>query len=311
MVRRYIIRRLLQAIVVLWLVTVVVFAISRLSGSPVALLVPPGAPPAQRIALSHELGLDQPWPVQYGKFVVNAVQGDFGTSTRFQAPAMQLVLDRLPATIELAFAALVLAVVIGLLTGTLAGLRHGRPEDYATTSVLTLGQAAPSFWVGILLILLFGVTWRLLPFAGNQGFESLILPAVTLALVPLVNIARVTRSSVIGVLPEDYVRTAHAKGLRPPAIVVRHVLRNGLIPVVTIGGVVTGELLSGAVITEQIFSWPGIGALAIQSIEARDYAVVQAVTLVTSVIVVGLNLLVDFSYFLIDPRIRAGAGRRR
>jgi peptide/nickel transport system permease protein len=308
-IRRYVIRRLVQAIVVLWLLTVIVFVISRLSGSPVDLLVPPGTPPSQRAALSHQLGLDDPLPVQYANFLGNAVQGDFGTSTRFQAPAMRLVLDRLPATIELAAAALLLAVLIGVPVGTLAGLRHGRPEDYATTSVLTLGQAAPSFWVGILLILLFGVTWRVLPFAGNQGFDSLILPAVTLALVPLVNIARVTRSSVIGVLPEDYVRTARAKGLRRPAVVTRHILRNGLIPVVTIGGVVTGQLLSGAVITEQIFSWPGIGALAIQSIEARDYAVVQAVTLVTSVIVVGLNLLVDFSYFLIDPRIRAGVGR--
>ena len=308
---RYVRRRLLQAVAVLFLLTVIVFAISRLSGSPVDLMLPQGAGPEQRSALVRELGLDEPLPVQYGTFLVNAVQGDFGTSVRFQTPAMDLVLDRLPATIELALASLALAIVIGVPLGTLAALRQGRPSDYVTTSLLTLGQAAPSFWVGILLILIFGVELRLLPFSGNTGLTSLILPAVTLSLVPLVNIARVTRSSVLGVLPEDYVRTARAKGLRQRAVVGRHVVRNGLIPVVTVGGIVLGQTLSGAVITEQIFSWPGIGALAIEAIQARDYAVVQAVTLISAVFVVGLNLLVDFSYFGLDARIRAGGRTAR
>lgn len=309
--RRYIARRLAQAVVVLVLLTVIVFAISRLSGSPVDLLLPQGAGPQQRAVLTRDLGLDKPLPVQYGTFVWNAVQGDFGRSVRFQAPAMQLVLDRLPATIELAFAALGLAVLIGIPLGTLAALRNGRLSDYAATTVLALGQASPSFWIGILLILAFGVKLQWLPFAGNQGIDSLILPAITLSIVPLVNIARVTRSSVLGVLPQDYVRTAEAKGLRRHTVVLRHIVRNGLIPVVTVGGIVLGQALSGAVITEQIFAWPGIGSLAIQAIEARDYAVVQAVTLITAVFVIALNLLVDFSYFALDPRIRAGAREAR
>lgn len=305
--KRYVARRLAQAAIVLVLLTVIVFAISRLSGSPVDILLPQGAGPEQRAALTRELGLDAPLPVQYWTFLVNAVQGDFGDSVRFQAPALDLVLDRLPATIELAVAALALAVLIGVPLGTLAALRHGRPSDHVASTLLTLGQASPSFWIGILLILAFGVKLRWLPFAGNEGIDSLILPAVTLSIVPLVNIARVTRSSVLSVLPEDYVRTARAKGLRHRAVVLRHVLRNGLIPVVTVGGIVLGQALSGAVITEQIFAWPGIGSLAIQAIEARDYAVVQAVTVISALFVIGLNLLVDVSYFALDPRIRAEA----
>jgi peptide/nickel transport system permease protein len=289
---------------VLWLLTVVVFAISRLSGNPVDLLLPEGAPPEQRTALIHQLGLDQPLPVQYGKFLGNALQGDFGESIRFHTSAISLVLDHMPATIELALAALLLAVVIGLPLGVLSALFRGRPLDYATTSVLTLGQAVPSFWLAILLILWFGVDLGWLPIGGRAGVESLILPAVTLAVLPLVTISRITRSSVSSVLPQDYVRTADAKGLRRHTVLRKHVLRNGLIPVVTVGGIAMGQLLSGAVITEQIFTWPGIGWLTIQAIEARDYAVVQAATLLAATFIVVLNLLVDFLYFALDPRIR-------
>jgi peptide/nickel transport system permease protein len=301
---RYLLRRLLQGVAVLWLLTVIVFAISRLSGNPVDLLLPEGAPPSQRAALIHSLGLDRSLPVQYGKFVGNALQGDFGQSIRFQTPANSLVLGHMPATIELALSALALAVVIGIPVGILAALYRGRLVDHVATSTLTLGQATPSFWLAILLILVFGVDLGWLPIGGRSGFQSLIMPAVTLAIVPLVVIARVTRSSIIGVLPQDYVRTAEAKGLRRLTILRRHVLRNGLIPVVTVSGIAMGELLSGAVITEQIFTWPGIGWLAIQAIEARDYAVVQATTLLAGAIIIGLNLLVDFLYFALDPRIR-------
>jgi peptide/nickel transport system permease protein len=301
---RYLLRRLLQGVAVLWLLTVIVFAISRLSGNPVDLLLPEGAPPSQRTALIHSLGLDRSLPVQYGKFVGNALQGDFGQSIRFHTSAISLVLGHMPATIELALSALALAVVIGIPLGILAALYRGRLIDYIATSTLTLGQATPSFWLAILLILLFGVDLGWLPIGGRSGLQSLIMPAVTLAIVPLVVIARVTRSSIIGVLPQDYVRTAEAKGLRRLTILRRHVLRNGLIPVVTVSGIAMGELLSGAVITEQIFTWPGIGWLAIQAIEARDYAVVQATTLLAGAIIIGLNLLVDFLYFALDPRIR-------
>jgi peptide/nickel transport system permease protein len=302
--RRYLVRRLLQGVAVLWLLTVIVFVISRLSGSPADLLLPQGAPQSERVALIHDLGLDRPLPLQYLTFLEHAVQGDFGRSIRFQTGAGALVVSHMPATIELAVASLTLAILIGIPLGVLAALFRGRVLDYVTTTVLTIGQAVPSFWLAILLILWLGVDLRLLPIGGRSGFESLIMPAVTLAVVPLVTVARITRSSVSSVLPQDFVRTAEAKGLRRRSVLTRHVLRNGLIPVVTVGGIAMGQLLSGAVITEQIFTWPGVGWLTIQAIEARDYAVVQAATLLAAAIIVGLNLLVDFLYLVLDPRIR-------
>jgi peptide/nickel transport system permease protein len=303
-VRRYVLRRLLQGVAVLWLLTVIVFVISRLSGSPADLLLPQGAPQSERVALIHDLGLDRPLPFQYLTFLEHAVQGDFGRSIRFQTGAGGLVVSHMPATIELALASLTLAIVIGIPLGVLAALFRGRVVDYITTTLLTIGQAVPSFWLAILLILWLGVDLKLLPIGGRSGFDSLIMPAITLAIVPLVTVARITRSSVSSVLPQDFVRTAEAKGLRRRSVLSRHVLRNGLIPVVTVGGIAMGQLLSGAVITEQIFTWPGIGWLTIQAIEARDYAVVQAATLLAAAIIVGLNLLVDFLYLVLDPRIR-------
>ena len=301
---RYLLRRLVQGAAVLWLLTVIVFVISRLSGNPVDLLLPEGALPSQRTAMIHELGLDRPLPEQYWTFLSHALRGDFGRSIRFQTGAASLVLSHMPATIELALAALAIAIVIGIPLGVVAALFRGRAIDYVTTTALTIGQAVPSFWLAILLILWLGVDLHALPIGGRSGFESLIMPAVTLSIIPLVTIARITRSSVASVLPQDFVRTAESKGLRRRTVLRRHVLRNGLIPVVTVGGIAMGQLLSGAVITEQIFTWPGIGWLTIQAIEARDYSVVQAVTLLTASIIVGLNLLVDFLYFSLDPRIR-------
>jgi peptide/nickel transport system permease protein len=302
--QRYFIRRTLQAIVVLWILTVIIFMISRLSGSPVDLLLPQGAPTTERAELIKSLGLNRPLPVQYWAFLSHAVRGDFGYSIRFQEGAMPLVLSHLPATIELAVAALSIALVIGIPLGIFAAVHHGRAADIVTTTLLTVGQAVPSFWLAILLILWLGVDLQLLPIGGQSGVESIIMPAVTLAILPLVTFARVTRSSVASVLPQDYVRTARAKGLRHYAVLSRHVLRNGLIPVITVGGITMGQLMSGAVITEQIFTWPGIGWLTIQAIEARDYAVVQAVTFLTGAIIIALNLIVDFAYFALDPRIR-------
>lgn len=302
--RRYLARRLLRSLVVLWGLTVVVFGIARLSGNPVDLMLPMGAGREQRAQLIHALGLDRPLPVQYLRFIGQAVRGDFGQSIRFQAPAMRLVLRQMPNTVELAAASLLLAVTAGVPLGILAALRYRSTTGYLVSGAIALGQATPSFWLGILLILYVGVRLRLLPFTGNEGLSSLIMPAVTLSLSPLVSIARLTRSSLLGVLPLDYIRTARAKGLAPAAVTCKHALRNGLIPVVTITGIHTGSLLSGAVITEQIFAWPGIGRLAVESIFARDYPVVQAITLITSVVIVGMNLLVDLSYSLLDPRVR-------
>lgn len=301
---QYLLRRVLQSLIVIILLTMIVFVIARLSGNPVDLMLPLGASAAQRAQLTQELGLDRSLPVQYIKFIGNALQGDFGQSLRFRAPAMELVLQRIPATAELALASLLLAIAAGVPLGILAAIRYRRTGDYIVTTFVTLGQAMPSFWLGIMLILVFGVQLGWLPISGNKGISSLVMPAVTLSIVPLVTIAKITRSSMIGTLPQDFVRTAESKGLPWGYVVRRHALRNALIPVITVIGVLLGGLLSGAVITEQIFAWPGIGSLTIQSINARDFPVVQAVTLVTSVIVVGANLLVDLSYSLLDPRIR-------
>jgi peptide/nickel transport system permease protein len=303
-VGQYLLRRVLQSLVVVLGLTVIIFGIARLSGNPADLMLPMGAGAEQKAILTHQLGLDRPLPVQYAIFMANALKGDFGQSIRFRTPALPLVVGRIPATVELALASLLLAVAAGIPLGILAALHYRRAGDYLVTSATTLGQATPSFWLGIILILVFGVQLKWLPISGNNGIKSLIMPALTLSIVPLVTIAKVTRSSMIGTLPQDYVRTAQSKGIPWGRVVRHHALRNALIPVVTIIGVLLGQLLSGAVITEQIFAWPGIGRLTIESINARDFPVVQAVTLITSLAVVGANLLVDFSYSLLDPRIR-------
>ncbi|HZQ88538.1 MAG TPA: ABC transporter permease [Gaiellaceae bacterium] len=302
--RRYLVRRLLHALVVLFLLSIIVFVIARLSGSPADVMLPIDAKPAERAAVTHRFGLDRPWPIQYWKFVRHAVHGDFGTSTRFQAPALRLVIDRAPASIELALAAVFLALLIGIPLGVVAALKRGTAVDHAATAVTAVAQATPTFWLGIVLILWFGVSLHVLPLSGKNGISSFILPAVTLCVVPLVGIARLTRSSVISVLPQDYVRAARAKGLHERSVVWRYVLRNALLPIVTITGITLGQLLSGAVIVEQIFAWPGIGRLAIDAIQARDYPVVQTVTIVSASLFIVINIVVDLVYMRLDPRIR-------
>lgn len=302
--RRYLVRRLLHAVVVLFLLSIIVFAIARLSGSPADVMLPIDATPAQRAALTHEFGLDRSWLVQYGQFVRHAVRGDFGTSTRFQAPALRLVIDRAPASAELALVAVVLALLVGIPLGVVAALRRDTFVDHAATAVTALAQATPTFWLAILLILWFGVDLHVLPLSGKHGVSSFVLPAISLSIVPLVGIARLTRSSMIGVLPQDYVRAARAKGLHERSVITWYVLRNALLPVVTITGITLGQLLSGAVIVEQIFAWPGIGRLAIDAIEARDYPVVQTVTIVSASLFILMNIAVDLLYMRLDPRIR-------
>jgi peptide/nickel transport system permease protein len=300
---RFILGRLLQSVGVLLLLSVVIFAISRLSGSPVDLMLPEGATEEQRTALVNRLRLDRPLWEQYLNFIGQAVRGDFGVSSRFHTDSLALVLDRFPNTAILALSAIGIAVVIGIPLGSLAALRRGW-LDQAISTVTASAQAMPSFWFAILLILLFGVTWQLLPISQFNSWASLVLPAVSLSLLPLVTVIRVTRSSVLSVVPQHYVDTAKAKGLPRRVIVWRHILRNALIPVVTVIGLLLASALSGAVITEQIFSWPGIGSLAIEAIKARDYSVVQCVAMLAGATIIIINLLVDISYRVLDPRAR-------
>ncbi len=302
--RRYVLRRLVQAAVVLWGISVLIFCVARLSGNPVDLMLPLDAPRETRAQLVREMGFDAPIPVQYVRFLARALHGDFGVSIRFRQSAFRLVLERVPATAELAVASLAFGVLLGLLLGVLAAVRYRTWPDIAVLSATSVGQSLPSFWVGILFILFFSVKLGWLPVSGREGVSSLILPALSLGLFPVVSISRLTRSSMLDILRQDYVRTARAKGLVEHAVVYRHALRNALLPVVTLVGLQLGALLSGAVITEQVFAWPGVGRLAVDAIQNRDYPVVQAAALVGSTFLVTINLFVDFVYTWLDPRIR-------
>lgn len=299
----FLVRRLFGAVLVLFGVAVTVFIILHLTGDPALIMLPPEASKADIAAFRHEYGFDKPVVVQFVDFAARAVRGDFGNSIRHGDPAMSEALGRLPATAELAFAALVLACVVAIPAGVIASAKRESPFDYLMRGVSLAGQAAPVYWLGIMLILIFGVQLGWLPIAGRGGWNHLILPTVTLGAFTMARLMRITRSSMLDVSRVDYVRTALAKGLTPIAVTLKHALRNALIPIVTIIGLELGNLLSGAVITETIFSWPGIGRLGVQAIYDRDYPVVEAIVILTAAVFVGLNLLVDVLYAALDPRV--------
>src|SRR5262249_11875269 len=242
--------------------------------------------------------------VQYGIFLRSVVRGDFGQSFQYRSPALTVVLERLPATIQLTLAAMALTVAFGVLVGIGAAGRKGTGYDYAGTALAVLGQSLPNFWLGIMLILLFGVTLRWLPTSGFQGWSYLILPSVTLASYPTALVARLTRSSMLEILSGDYIRTGRAKGLAERMVVLRHALKNATIPVLTVIGLQIGTLLGGAVITESVFAWPGMGKLVVDAIFFRDFPVVQTVLIFSATIFVVINLVVDALYTVVDPRIR-------
>jgi peptide/nickel transport system permease protein len=299
----YLVRRLFGAALVLAGVTVAVFLILHLSGDPALIMLPPEASQQDVINFRHEYGFDRPVLVQFGDFASHAIRGDFGTSIRHGDPAMGLALERLPATAELAFSALLLAIVIAVPAGVIASIKRETAIDYFVRAISLVGQAAPVYWLGIMFILIFGVALGWLPVSGMGGWRHLLLPMVTLGAFTTAKLMRITRSGMLDVMRADYVRTALAKGLSPLTVTVRHSLRNAILPIVTVIGLELGSLLSGAVITETIFSWPGIGRLAVQAIYDRDYPVVEAVVVLTAAIFVGLNLLVDLTYAVFDPRI--------
>jgi len=299
----YIQRRRLLTLPVLAGIVVITFLLTRLSGDPTDLLLPPNATDEAREAFRAVNGLDRPLWEQFVTFAVKAVTGDFGTSLRFEQPAMQLVLDRLPATAELAAATMAIALLMGIPAGVVAATQRGKAADALIRAVMLLGQAVPSFFLGVLGIIIFAVWLRWLPTGGRGDWTQLVLPATTLAFNLVALIARVTRSCMLDVLKQDYVRTARAKGVWERRVIWLHALRNAFIPVLTVIGLQVGLLLGGVVVTETIFSWPGVGRLAIQAIYARDFPVVQAVVFVFAVIFVLVNLVVDLLYALLDPRI--------
>jgi ABC-type dipeptide/oligopeptide/nickel transport system permease component len=297
--------RLFRALIALWLVSTVVFVVMRLSGDPVPLLLPPDAPRSEFARVRAELGLDQPLVVQYALFLRNVLRGDFGRSIHFRQPAMEVVLERLPATLELGLAAFGLAVLVALPIGLVSAVRRNSPVDHAAMGVALIGQSAPTFFIGILFILLLSLKAGWFPTSGRGEWAHLVLPALTLALFAMASMARLTRSAVLEVLRADYIRTARAKGLSEALVVAKHTFKNAAIPVVTITGLQFGSLLGGAVVTETVFAWPGIGRLAIQSIYNRDYPVVQSAVFLSAVLFIVLNLLIDLLYGLLDPRVRS------
>jgi peptide/nickel transport system permease protein len=303
--KAYVLRRLWQSALTLVGVSVLVFVILRvLPGDPAKMLLPEGAPQSAVDELNRHLGLHEPLHVQYGLFLKSVFQGDFGQSFQYRAPALQVVTERLAATVQLALAAMLITVGVGVSLGIVAAVRRGTRYDYASTILAVLGQSLPNFWLGIMLILLFGVALRWLPTSGFESWRHLILPAVTLAAFPMALVARLTRSSMLEILGRDFIRTGRAKGLAERAVILRHALRNAAVPLLTVLGLQIGTLLGGAVITESVFAWPGMGKLVVDAIFFRDFPVVQTVLILSATIFVVINLLVDLLYTVIDPRIR-------
>ncbi|TCC28617.1 nickel ABC transporter permease [Kribbella sindirgiensis] len=301
----YVVRRLFFSLFVLWGAVTIIFVVLRLvPGDPAYIMLGPDADQAQVAALRAQLGLDQSLIQQYATYLANVVHLDFGESFRLNADSMSLVLQRVPATIQLATTALLLSLLIGLPLGVIAALRAHSWVDRAISVFSLMGQSTPSFWLGIVLILVFARGLKVLPSAGSGSWAHLVLPTITLALPFLAILVRLTRSGLLEVVHEGYVQTARAKGLGEGIVVLVHAMRNALIPIVTVVGLQFGALLGGTVIVETVFAWPGVGRLLIDSIGRRDYGVVQASILLVATIFVLINLLVDLLYGFLDSRVR-------
>jgi peptide/nickel transport system permease protein len=303
-VRAYVLSRLGQTALVVFLSLTAVFAMVRLSGDPVLLFMPMDIQAKDVNEFRQRLGFNDPLAVQYWRFLAGAVRGDFGESLRYKQDALGLVLERLPATLLLAGASLLLTVGVALPLGVLSAVRRNSLLDHVGTVATVLGQATPGFWLGLMLIFVFSVKLRWLPTGGTGSLAHLVMPAIVLAAFFAARIARLTRSAVLDALGEEYVLTARAKGLGEGRVVGKHTLRNSAIPIVTLAGLEAGQLLGGAVITETIFAWPGLGRLTVQALLNRDFPVVLAAVFLISVMYTLINLLVDLLYGWLDPRVR-------
>lgn len=306
MTTSWLVRRLIYAAITLVVISMVVFSLVRMTGDPVLLFLPQDATQEDIDRVRRQFGFEDPLIQQYRRFLVSALRGDFGVSIKFQEPVLDVVTRRLPATVLLASAAMLLTLAVALPAGIVSALRRNSLIDRLTMTAVVLGQSMPSYWLGVMLILLVSVQWRLLPAFGYGTLAHLVLPAVTLSAFFIARIARLTRSGMLEVLKSDYIRTAEAKGLPVTSVVLKHALKNAGLPIITIVGIEFGTLLGGTVITETIFAWPGLGRLAVDAIYGRDYPVVQTIVLLVSAIFVSLNLIVDVLYRWIDPRIELG-----
>lgn len=300
----FLLARLAQIPLVIMGMTLIVFVFLNASGDPARVLLPAEAGEAEIAQLREALGLNRPLLERYFLFLRDAIQGDFGTSFRARQPAMDVVLGALPATIELALSALLVATAISIPLGVAAAVKRNSAVDFVASMVAVLGQSMPVFWLGIILIMVFSVGLHWFPVSGRGGFASLVLPAVTLGWYMNALMTRLTRASMLEVLSEPYIRTARAKGLPERMVIFRHGFRNALVPIVTIWGLQAGTMLTGTVITETVFAWPGVGRAAIYAVLGRDFPVVLASIAVFTVIFLTVNLMIDLAYFVIDPRIR-------
>lgn len=300
----YFVRRILQIIPVLFIISFIVFTLVFVAGDPVSLMLPDDAPPEAREELMETMGLNEPFIVQYVTYVGNMLQGDFGDSYRFNQPALDIVLDRLPATLELAIFAIVIATIVAIPLGIWSATKQNTSLDLIATGAAVVGKAMPNFWLGIMLILLFSVTLGMFPVSGRGTAMHVILPAITLATGIAAEMTRLIRSSMLDSLSQDYVRTARSKGLRDRIVVYKHAFRNSLIPVVTITFLQTSTLVGGTLITETVFAWPGLGQLLIQAVNTRDMAIVQASVFIIAILVIVMNLIADILYRFLDPRIK-------
>jgi peptide/nickel transport system permease protein len=332
----YIAKRLFHLSLIMFGVSVLVFLMLRMiPGDPVRLLLGEFASPEELVRLRSQMGLDQPYLVQYGIYLKNILQGDLGNSLRNGAPVASEIGVRLPATLELAVAAMLIASVLGIAAGVVSAARQYSVFDYGSMFMALVGVSMPIFWLGLMLIYLLSVMFPIMPMMGRIGMGNepevvtglmlvdtllcgelgdfldalhhLVLPSFTLATIPMAIIARITRSAMLEVLNKDYVRTARAKGMSEAVVILRHALRNAFLPIVTVLGLNLGLLLGGAVLTETIFSWPGLGRYVVDSLMARDYAAVQGCILIFAALMAGINLIVDLVYALLDPRIRVHA----
>jgi peptide/nickel transport system permease protein len=304
--QRYFLTKLAQSILLLFGVLLLVFFMVRITGDPAALMMPREASPEQMEAFREAMGFNRPLVIQFGDFLSGAIVGDFGDSLHFKTPAMPMVLDRLPATLQLAAVGLLIAMIIGIPFGLIGGFNPGSVIDSVGRTVALFGQSIPNFWLALIMILFFAVRLGWFPSFGRDQWHSVIMPAFVLGLPVMGQLVRLTRSAVLEIRSEDFIRTAYSKGLEPRVIYIKHVLRNVAIPLVSVIGVQFGYMLGGSIYIESIFSWPGMGQLLEQAIGWRDFQLIMAIAVFTSLVVLALNLLTDMAYAVIDPRIRYG-----
>jgi peptide/nickel transport system permease protein len=302
---QFVLIKLLRGLLTLLLAVTFVFVVLRLAGDPVTMMLPDDTPPAVVAQYRAAWGLDRSLPEQYVRFIWSAAHGDLGYSFRDDRPALDVVLERLPMTLLLGLAGFVIAVVVGLLTGIAAALKRGTGIDHAAMAFSIFGHSMPNFFLAILMILLFSMTWRVLPSSGGGTWWHLVLPSVTLGIINAGTVARFTRSSMLEVLHQPYMRTAQAKGLRLPRRVISHAIPNAAIPIITVLGLRLGGLIAGAVVVETVFAWPGIGLMLVNAVSQRDLPVVQTIVLLVALTMVVTNFAVDLTYGWLDPRIES------